>query len=67
MRPAPDLGGAGRSPQFGCTRLTDPAATQLALADLFRALADQLRYDDAAARLLADLESPPVSDELSRV
>jgi hypothetical protein len=36
--------------------LPDPAATQLALADLFREMANQLRYDDVAARLLADLQ-----------
>jgi len=36
--------------------LPNPVETQLALADLFRAMADQLRYDAAAARLLADLQ-----------
>jgi hypothetical protein len=36
--------------------LPNPVETQLALADLFRALADQLRDDDAAVRLVADLQ-----------
>ena len=36
--------------------LPDPAATQLAMATMFAELVEHLRWDDAAARLLADLE-----------
>jgi hypothetical protein len=35
--------------------LPDPAATQLAMAIMFAELVEHLRWDDAAARLLVDL------------